>query len=416
MSPNSLYKKILLFLCCIYFFAATVIPSQVKVLNKASVSDLIFLIILVYYLILLFFSKHYGFRAFISKLYTFLHNPLILSMITLSIFMLASVLYSTDKSLALTETIRFFLYITIGFILISEFNNTAYLSSFIYTFTCSTIIVNIIGLYQFITNKGMSVSLVNLTGSGFTGRVESTFGNPNAFGAYLVVASFPFILLFLSTKNKIVKLLYLIVIALCSANLLLTFSRNSWLSFAVGLLILVFTYNWKLIYLMISGGIIMLLIPNINARIRQFADITQNEGRIKIWSVALKMIKEHPLRGVGNGNFSVLYDSYVEKYPEYFQENVSQFPSHNSYLKIQSELGAGGTLSFFAIVFFAFKSILYAYKKHTGTIKFFYYGFLVSSASFLILNFFDNILFVPQVAIVFWFFVFLASSSEISIQ
>jgi O-antigen ligase len=407
MSPNSLSKKILLILCCLYFFAAVVIPNQVKLFNKASIADLILLTIIGYYFFAYIFLKNLGFKKLLGKIYSFFKRPMILSMVVLFAVMLVSTLYSTNKIIAVTESIRFLLYLIIGFIIISEFSNEKYISTFIYTFSVSSIAVNIIALYQFITKTGIKVN-VELNGS--TGRIESTFGNPNAFGAFLVISLFPCIMLFLLNKNKKIKFAYLTLSIVSFINLILTLSRNSWLAFALGMLILIFTYNWRFIYLMIVGGIASMFIPIVNTRIKQFADFSQNEGRIKIWSIASKMIKDHPLRGVGNGNFSELYDSYVEKYPEYWQEFVSQFPTHNSYLKIQSELGIGGTISFLFTIVFIFKNLLASCKKYSSFANSFYKGFLISAVCMVILNLFDNIFFVPQVATVFWIFAFFSDN------
>jgi O-antigen ligase len=253
---------------------------------------------------------------------------------------------------------------------------------------------------------------VNVDINGATGRIESTFGNPNAFGAFLVLALFPCIMMFLQTKNKRGKFIYIILSLLCFTNLMLTLSRNSWLAFAIGMLILIITYNWKFIYMALAGGIIAMFIPTISNRIKQFTDFSQNQGRIKIWSIASKMIKDHPVRGVGNGNFSVLFDSYVKKYPEYWQEFVSSFPTHNSYLKIQSELGILGTIPFICSLVFSFRSILTSMKRYIGIARNFYNGFLISAICMLILNLFDNILFVPQVASAFWLFVFVSTSAN----
>jgi O-antigen ligase len=301
------------------------------------------------------------------------------------------------------------MYLTIGFLIHSEFCEAEAIRAFIYTFIASIVTVNVTGIYQFITKTGIKVN-VDINGS--TGRIESTFGNPNGFGAFLVMALFPCIMLMLSSKNIRTKILYMTLSLLCFTNLMLCLSRNSWLAFAIGMLILVFTYNWKLIFAALAAGIGSMLIPTISARIKQFTDFSQNQGRIKIWSIATKMIGDHPVRGVGNGNFSVLYDSYVEKYPEYWEEFVSSFPTHNSYLKIQSELGILGTVPFLSSIFFSFRSILQSLKCYSGMIKYFYNGFLISAVCMLILNLFDNILFVPQVAVVFWVFIFITTNSK----
>jgi putative inorganic carbon (hco3(-)) transporter len=402
-------KRLLLTMCCLYFFVAVTVPNSIKLFTKASLADVLLFVILIYYLFITMFFRESGFKVLFFKIYDFLRQPLFLSMTLLFIVMAASASYASNKAIAVTESIRFLTYLIFGFLIHSEFSEEKEIKAFIYTFTTSVLCVNLIGIYQFITKKGIRV---NVDINGTTGRIESTFGNPNGFGAFLVLALFPCILILLSTKNKRKKFICLLLCLLCFINLMLSLSRNSWLAFAIGLLILIFTYNWRLIYAALALGAGAMFIPTISTRVKQFTDFSQNQGRIKIWSIASKMIGDHPLRGVGNGNFSVLYDSYVEKYPEYWEQFVSSYPTHNSYLKIQSELGIVGTVPFLSSIFFSISNIVHSLKTYTGMVKCFYSGFLISAICMLILNFFDNILFVPQVAVVFWVFIFICSNTK----
>jgi putative inorganic carbon (hco3(-)) transporter len=406
MIENSIYKKLICIPFCIYLFTATVLPGRLKIFGSVNAADLLLLVTLLYYLIA-FFLGGSSFLDLIFNIFHFLKKPLIAFMLLLGLVMVVSVSFAPSKGIALNEALRFFTYLSIGYIILSELNSTIHIRYIISTFLLSTTLLVILGGVQYFTRIGVSVYVII---GGFTPRLETTFGNPNSYAAFLVVAVFPCIMLFIQEKAKLKKLFYFLLSAGIIVNLVLTYSRNSWLAFAIGLLLLVFIYNWKFIFLMLAGGGASLLIPQVSERIRQFGDTSQNQGRIYIWKIALEMIKEHPLKGIGNGNFTVLYDSYVDRFPQYRMEDVSAFPSHNSYLKVQSELGILGSIPFLLILWVNLKNLIFILKNSDGFYRSFYLGLLVSTICMLLLNVFDNILFVPQVAVVFWYLAFTAEA------
>lgn len=383
-------------------FLLIILPSNFKLYKKLSPADLAFIVLFLSYLF--FILKTGEIKKYISiKVKKALKNSLIRLMILLLILMVVSTIYASNKAIALNESVRFLSYIMIGFLIISELNTKHFFSMIVFNYILISFLLNILGLIQYFTGIGISTT-VNIVSN--TLRLESTFGNPNSFGAYIVLALFPTIMIFIKEKNSKLKTFYGVQVVLSLITLILTYSRNSWLAFFVGILIITIMYSWKFIFIIIAGGGISLFIPSIMGRVKQFTDMSQNMSRINIWKIAIKMIKDHPIRGVGNGNFSVLYDSYVEKYPELWMEFVTAFPTHNAYLKVFSELGVFGLVIFLSIIFNLMKTMIYLNKKLKGNFKNFYMGFFVSCCVMLILNIFDNIFFVPQIALPFWIMVF----------
>lgn len=76
------------------------------------------------------------------------------------------------------------------------------------------------------------------------------------------------------------------------------------------------------------------MLPSVRRRLLDFKELMHND-RVKLWKMAGKMIKDHPILGVGNGNYYTLYGEYGKKYPELWYNEHINFPSHNSYLKVQ---------------------------------------------------------------------------------
>lgn len=188
-------------------------------------------------------------------------------------------------------------------------------------------------------------------------------------------------------------------------SMVLTFSRNAWLAFVLGIFIFVLFYNWKAIILPFLGGGLALLIPAVRNRLGDFSIIFE-DPRIKMWKTAVKMIKDHPILGVGNGNYVSLYGEYVARYPELMYYHNTRFPSHNSYLKVQSELGILGIIFFITILVGAFNKLKkFISTEKEGFYKVFYKGFLISGIVFLFMNASDNLFFVPKVSMYFWIMV-----------
>jgi len=80
------------------------------------------------------------------------------------------------------------------------------------------------------------------------------------------------------------------------------------------------------------------------------------EARVLFWAVGLRMLTEHPLAGIGLGNYRSLYPSYEARVRA--SRNVRLFDdvrtrtevAHNDYVQIAAEMGVGGILGMVAFL------------------------------------------------------------------
>src|SRR6266487_2046548 len=75
--------------------------------------------------------------------------------------------------------------------------------------------------------------------------------------------------------------------------------------------------------------------------------------RVDTWEIALRMTKDHPVGGVGLGNFPALESHYVTTNINVAEVNSLrrvQFVVHNTYLEILAELGLVGLILFSAVL------------------------------------------------------------------
>jgi putative inorganic carbon (hco3(-)) transporter len=84
-------------------------------------------------------------------------------------------------------------------------------------------------------------------------------------------------------------------------------------------------------------------------------------GRTSEMLVALQMFADHPILGVGLGNYPPLYQKYALRFGLEFRSEIRQ--AHNLYLEIASETGLLGLFSFAVLIWGIFKSIRKAYQS-----------------------------------------------------
>ncbi|MCT8977254.1 O-antigen ligase family protein [Clostridium sp. CX1] len=375
---------------------------------------LLFLIFLLYFVILLFLRERR--IKFFRSLRDFFTDYLNLFMVGLFVVMTVSVAYSTEKGLAISETFRFATYLLLFFIIKYEFNKSAYIKGFINSYIVCITIMSIFGIYQYFTGAYLSKGFVNTDGFLGRPRVTVSLDNSNNFGAFLILAIFPVVMLLIYEKS-IKKKVFLGILSLSLLiNIVFSYSRNAMMGLVIGLIILALVYSWRL--LIPIGGVtaLLFLIPQIGGRLLEIGKGSENYTRLKLWKTAWYMIKEHPIFGVGNGNFVSLYDSYVEKYPElYIYYEYKRFPTHNSYLKVQSELGVMGIVFFIGILISALLKIKNLIQFTEDKLyKYFYTGFFASMVSFFFMNLSDNLFFVPKTTAFFWLLLAMAEGIILS--
>jgi O-antigen ligase len=83
-------------------------------------------------------------------------------------------------------------------------------------------------------------------------------------------------------------------------------------------------------------------------------------GRVEVWPIAIKMIKQRPLLGHGFGTEDLLFQSYGYD-PESFLQHTGSY-LHNSYLGLTAQLGLVGAVTFFLPL------LLFAYHRLRGSL------------------------------------------------
>lgn len=317
---------------------------------------------------------------------------LIIVFILMSIF---SIVYAASKTAVISEAMRFMEYVILFYLILIN-ADLKFVNRGLMLFYISMLVSAAYGVFQFTFN----LSTFEVGSYLNRGRVYATFDNPNYWGAAVnLIIFFPLLSYIENKKDR--RAYNIVIFIVLLANLILSFTRGSWLGFALGLLFLaIIKYRKWLLALPVVGGISM-LIPFIRERllsILQFQDTTL--GRIKLWKTGWYMFKDHFWLGVGNGNFLTYYPEYIKKHPT-LTVYKNQATVHNSYLKMLAELGIFGGLIFtgiYGMMFYMTYSLLKITKKYKVHVL----AFLGFWIAYLFQNLLNNLMFIPQLNVFVW--------------
>jgi len=197
-------------------------------------------------------------------------------------------------------------------------------------------------------------------------RLIGSFYDPNFTGAILAGLSLYFI-----GKNKIIYSIPLITL------LSLTFSRASYLAFAVGLIILLLTRKKiKLILLVALLGVIVYLIPKPFGEGVNLFRTFSIYSRIESWQSGLNLFIDKPILGWG---YNTLRNA-----------EGGRFQVDNSFIFLLATTGLVG--------FFAFMNLLIKIYRQAKDRE-----MLLIPTTILIHSLFNNSLFFIWISAVFWF-------------
>jgi O-antigen ligase len=210
-------------------------------------------------------------------------------------------------------------------------------------------------------------------------RIEGPVGDANYYAQIMLVLIPLAFGRFMHEKKLIMRGLAGWALIVCVFTVLYTYSRGGFLAFlVVGFLILMRQPSrpWSSILLVVVLALLFYqFIPKqYTERVTTLLELVPGasnsttidsslQGRSAASIAAWRMFTDHPIFGVGVGNYNTNYDKYAR------QLGLSReaLSAHNLYLEVLAERGIFGFLSFFAVIYFTFrvlhKSWLSFYKN-----------------------------------------------------
>lgn len=206
------------------------------------------------------------------------------------------------------------------------------------TFAVIGVTIALLTLVQsFITGIMTGQTWIYMGEQGMVNRAGSLGIDPNEVAATLATLLPVFFFLFDNEKSSTFRrTLYLLGIPLAILTIFLTYSRGGFLCLMVALFLI---FKKRLLAKYVIGFaalviIIFVLVPfTFWERIASTGTTdTTGQGRMIIWEVTLNMIQEHPLTGIGFGQFPYVFAQYSGQKYYYFSPQ-------STYLGIAAETG-----------------------------------------------------------------------------
>ncbi len=223
-----------------------------------------------------------------------------------------------------------------------------------------------------------------------TDRIDGTFGNATYFAAFMLFSFFVTLFLFIKNiaENKFKKdsffpYFYIIALILQIISVFLSATRGSIIALFAGSFVAVLVYailepKKKYLRWSVSGflAVIILFVSVVfgfkessfvqdTVSLRRISEISLDSGTVKArfinWGIAWNAIKERPLLGYGQGNYSTIFDTNYDvrmwNQEQYFDR------VHNLFFDWTIAAGFIGLLSYLAIVA---STLYYVWKPSCG--------------------------------------------------
>lgn len=235
----------------------------------------------------------------------------------------------------------------------------------------SMIVVSIRQLRQLLWVQAVSVSVMTIAsiivhpvGPGGATRLwglGGVFSNPNDFAINIAI-NFPLCLAFFFwSKGVLKKLLWAIALLFLMYGVIATYSRSGLIAMVICSMICVWEFGIKgkrpqiivaAILIVMAGGVLAVTNPKYVARVSTLFEggDVENSGdngsldaRRELLMESIRVTLQHPIFGVGPGNFQAITQSW--------------HVTHNTYTELSSETGLPGLGLFLAILFLTFRSL-----------------------------------------------------------
>jgi Lipid A core - O-antigen ligase and related enzymes len=241
----------------------------------------------------------------------------------------------------------------------------------------TTVALCLLSVYQLVTNnyeqnffRMASIQMDRALSTSSTPRIGGPINAPNLWAQVLVAVSTLLVFRLLHEKQMITKLAAVLMLGIIFYIVLNTYSRGAYLVLAIDaiLILLMFRRRFNPMILVGVATVLVLLFPFLPATYRdRFTSLfvvtaengiyqdTSLRGRSSEMLTGLAMFAEHPILGVGTGNYPTNYQRYAQLIGIEFRAEARD--PHSLYVQLLAETGILGTFTFLGMVFFLFDAL-----------------------------------------------------------
>ncbi|MBU3965094.1 O-antigen ligase family protein [Patescibacteria group bacterium] len=330
--------------------------------------------ILIYALFIAWLTKNHPF-LFFKKFKEYFWANSYNKILTIGILLLlfgatVSTTFSPDLKISFGILKGWFLVPLLFFIvLISVIGSPKQVANVVKSFFLSGFIAAAISLVYFFSPS--------LGGLSYDNRLHGFYLSPNHLAMYLAPALIAGVFLFCCSKrNRAEKIFLLIALAVIFIPFYLTYSYAAWAALGFSLFLLLYFLIKKLslgkkLLLLAACGLLFLVMAFNQTSADKFKNLknlsyrSSINSRLMIWRAAWLIGKDHPLLGIGPGNFQKYYLDYQSRVlgtGPYLEWAVPQ--PHNIFLAFWLETGILGLAGFILLLFWFFRAGLDNFRKN----------------------------------------------------
>ena len=302
-------------------------------------------------------------------------------LLLLIISIVLSFVFSYDKNLAYLLSGRFILALVLYFITVDLVTSLKRVRILLWCISVSTGVLSVFGLLNYwaggtLFHYAYEPSKATLYSS--IPRLGGFVGDPNGFALELLAGIAVTLFLVTTSKSLFVRFILIFFICVSIVDILLSASRTGvFILLLFPVLYIIFLYYGRkktinmirFIKSLVMPIFLVLIIFIAYTHYAGSAIIAREqimlsgsdesiEGRLDCFKSGMEMFLDHPLFGIGLGNFSMVHQNYYANDIRY-----SYLGPHNMYLQVLSESGLLGFISFLAIIIISIKNLFYSIKN-----------------------------------------------------
>jgi probable O-glycosylation ligase (exosortase A-associated) len=195
-------------------------------------------------------------------------------------------------------------------------------------------------------------------------RVDNVGGIQGTSGGLstTLVMVLPLVFYKIYSKNIYIKVAALVLVPVMILGTILAGSRGGTLGLAAVLLLMIWRFRRKGITWLLLAVIVLAAVAmapgefwSRTMTILNYQQDGSAMGRIKLWGAGFQMFSDHPLTGIGQGNFVWVSPQYTNNY---YQAWLGKgFAAHNVFVQLLAEGGIQALLGFLLVMIITFRNL-----------------------------------------------------------
>ena len=315
----------------------------------------------------------------------------------------------------LTEFYKVLTYISLFYIIYDSINSKKDVEFLLNAILLLGLILSALGILAFVGTRNhlQGAFFVFLKNSGLIQglRISSTLQYANTFAAFLILQFFVAVGFLLEKKSLILKVVYGTLSLLFLITLLLTQSRGGIIAFILALIIyfVLARGNDRKISALGLAGVILVFASLVLIKSNLFLPVIKSfwnrvvtllaffggkksnlslANRENMLKDSLKILKEHPIFGTGNGTYQYVYMKYRSAY--FF----AKFP-HSIFFQVLDETGIVGAAAFLYMLYDLIRGAVNKIKKHYSILDVALFSGLIGMLIHAFIDFDWSLMFMP---------------------